>query len=286
MKQHIIRNRIKCVHCGDVLVSKHRHDFKTCKCGKVSVDGGLDYLKRTFDERFDFWELSELIDYEDDYTIVENALRQKEFKSNCNFCNSDKVLLYKGNGKYIYGLDFLGYKCDECKKIYIFSDIKFIYQSRVFVIADTHFSHTNIIKYSNRPFNNVEEMNETIIKNWNSVVGKEDIVYHLGDFTIDNDNIKNIVNKLNGIIFLIRGNHDGKSIKFYDEVGLDILPTKTIINKKYILSHRPLEDNEIPKGLINLHGHIHNSNLDERFNKDIHQCVSVEKIDYKPRIIS
>lgn len=46
MKERIIRNAIKCNCCGDIIESTDVHDFKTCKCGKVSVDGGKDYLKR------------------------------------------------------------------------------------------------------------------------------------------------------------------------------------------------------------------------------------------------
>ncbi len=42
----LIRNSARCRRCGDHVVSKHRHDFVTCKCGKISVDGGLDYLRR------------------------------------------------------------------------------------------------------------------------------------------------------------------------------------------------------------------------------------------------
>ena len=52
----------------------------------------------------------------------------------------------------------------------------------IYVIADTHFYHNNIIKYCNRPFEDVEKMNELIINKWNSVVSNEDIVLHLGDF--------------------------------------------------------------------------------------------------------
>ena len=55
----IYSNKIKCNFCGDVIESKHRHDFETCKCGRVSVDGGHDYLRRCFKEEGDYEELSE-----------------------------------------------------------------------------------------------------------------------------------------------------------------------------------------------------------------------------------
>lgn len=58
----IVKNAIKCDRCGDVIESKFRHDFKTCKCGAVSVDGGHDYLKRSFCEGVGFTDLSEVTD--------------------------------------------------------------------------------------------------------------------------------------------------------------------------------------------------------------------------------
>lgn len=159
--------------------------------------------------------------------------------------------------------------------------------SKIYFIADTHLSHNNIIKYCNRPFNNIADMNETIINNWNKVVTNNDIVYHLGDFTINHDGLKEVVSKLNGKIYLIRGNHDGKSIKFYNNIGLEVLPTQTKLDKyKLILSHKPLMDKQIPIGYKNIHGHIHNVKLNPEFNEEIHICVSVEMINYKPISIS
>lgn len=60
MKKKIIKNAAKCNICGDVIKSKHTHDFKTCKCGTISVDGGHEYLKRSYKKsRDEFTDLSE-----------------------------------------------------------------------------------------------------------------------------------------------------------------------------------------------------------------------------------
>lgn len=54
----IIVNKIKCVHCGDVIESKTTHDFKWCSCGSVAVDGGKSYLKRASKDKDDYIEMS------------------------------------------------------------------------------------------------------------------------------------------------------------------------------------------------------------------------------------
>ena len=91
--------------------------------------------------------------------------------------------------------------------------------------ADTHFYHANIIKYCKRPYDTVDEMNEALIDNWNSVVGVKDTVYHLGDFSWGNaEVIKTILDKLNGKRkYFIPGNHD------------NVNHLKRIMNPKYIL---------------------------------------------------
>lgn len=55
---------------------------------------------------------------------------------------------------------------------------------RTFFTSDTHFNHANIIHFCNRPFKDVEQMNETIIANWNNVISQDDTVFHLGDYNI------------------------------------------------------------------------------------------------------
>lgn len=69
---------------------------------------------------------------------------------------------------------------------------------KIFVISDLHLGHANIIKMCNRPFRNVEEMDKEIIKRWNSVVGHQDLVYVVGDFSFKGKNAEHYLDKLNG----------------------------------------------------------------------------------------
>lgn len=159
----------------------------------------------------------------------------------------------------------------------------------IYFISDTHFHHSNIIKYCNRPFKDINEMNETIISNRNSSITKDDIVYHLGDFCLSNDDeIKNIFNRLNGNKILIRGNHDRKPVKFYENIGFEVLTHALIVLDEYklMLSHVPLPDVKVPVGYINLHGHIHNKKISDDYPKNYsenrHINLSVDSTDFKP----
>ena len=89
--------------------------------------------------------------------------------------------------------------------------------SKVFFTSDTHFYHGNIIRFCNRPFKDVDMMNETIISNWNNTVGQDDIVFHLGDFCLGGSaEWTRMLDRLNGRIYLIMGNHDLKKVTIYD----------------------------------------------------------------------
>ena len=79
---------------------------------------------------------------------------------------------------------------------------------RTWVVSDTHFGHTNVIKYDTRPFKDVQHMNEVLVANWNSVVRPGDVVWHLGDVARNLEEAARIVPRLNGNIMLVRGNHD------------------------------------------------------------------------------
>ena len=152
----------------------------------------------------------------------------------------------------------------------------------MFFIADTHFNHENIIKYCNRPFNNAQEMNEYIIKKWNSVVTEKDIVYHLGDVGFGTtEQLKELIGKLKGTKILIRGNHDFKrGVNGWKEIGFSEVYKKKLILNNLVLTHEPIQDLE--ENQINVFGHIHDKPLDEIFQKNNHICVSCDIIDYTP----
>ena len=154
-----------------------------------------------------------------------------------------------------------------------------------YIIADTHFGHKNIINYENRPFNSVQEMDETLIRLWNEVVNKEDIVYVLGDFTLSRRKvvISNLANKLNGRKILIMGNHDTRKPKDYIECGFEVATRKPImVEPGVILMHEPFVDPSlIVDNYIYFFGHVHMNHtlMDEYYNC---MCVSVERINYRP----
>ena len=150
---------------------------------------------------------------------------------------------------------------------------------KVFFISDTHFDHENIIKYEDRPFKSIEEMNKQIIKNWNNTVKKNDKIFILGDFAFGNkERIREIISGLNGYKALVIGNHDMYPESFWREAGMFEVSKYPIIYKDFwILSHNPLYMND-SMPYCNIHGHIHSRKMEgnKYFN------VSVECIDYKP----
>lgn len=89
--------------------------------------------------------------------------------------------------------------------------------STTFFTADTHFGHANIIRYTGRPFGSANHMDEALVANWNSVVGPDDEVYHLGDFALSNvEPCQRIMDRLHGKIYLIKGNHEKTALACAD----------------------------------------------------------------------
>lgn len=155
--------------------------------------------------------------------------------------------------------------------------------SKVFFIADTHFGHKNIIEYENRPFQSVEEMDNTLIDNWNKTVKKLEKVYMLGDFGLSNkQRIKEIVSILKGYKVLVLGNHDKcYSYSWWKTAGFDeVIQYPVIYNEWFILSHEPVYINSnMP--YANIYGHVHSNPSYADFSAQSF-CVSAERINYTP----
>lgn len=160
--------------------------------------------------------------------------------------------------------------------------------NNTFVISDTHFSHKNIVKFNTpegvkvRPWDNTEEMDEELVRRWNSVVRPNDKVYHLGDVVI-NRSALTIMNRLNGDKVLIKGNHDIFKLKDYTPYFRDIRASHVF--DKFVMTHIPIHESQLERFKMNIHGHLHTNNimmsgtntLDQRY-----KCVCVEQINYTP----
>lgn len=160
----------------------------------------------------------------------------------------------------------------------------------IYFTSDTHFGHQRIIDLCNRPFSTVDEMNEALIDNWNSVVNPADTVYHLGDFVMGPfvETMK-LVDRLNGLIYLVPGNHDRVSRAYphrtgehfwrdfdiYNEYEIEIIGERVYgfrlmnIPVPVNMSHYPYvgdshnedrfkELRPVDDGNWLLHGHVHN----------------------------
>ena len=154
----------------------------------------------------------------------------------------------------------------------------------IFFTADTHFGHENIMRHCNRPFDNIEEHDATLINNWNNVVKKGDRVYHLGDFCFKSKNrIEEITDQLNGQIYLINGNHD-KDVErsadcfvwIKDYFELNVLH-KTYKQKICLFHYACRVWNSSHYDSWQLYGHSHGSLKDDEHAKSFDVGVDVHK---------
>jgi calcineurin-like phosphoesterase family protein len=153
---------------------------------------------------------------------------------------------------------------------------------KTFVISDPHFHHNNIIRYCNRPFSSVENMNSSLIINWNNVVGTDDLVVVNGDFMMGKYDL-GIFNYLKGKKILVKGNHDHKATY---ELGWesvhDIFEFRDN-GKKVVMCHYPIEIwNEQSHSSVHLYGHVHDKSVGHKPNR---HNICVEKINYTPQNI-
>lgn len=167
--------------------------------------------------------------------------------------------------------------------------------SKIYIISDHHFYHSNIIQYQRKEFNNVIEMNEHIINCHNSVVESDDIVIFLGDFCFKKSSRKNLLKQMNGHKYLLLGNHDDEDlIRCYGNLGFEgIFANAVKIDDKF-LSHYPLRQNEFDNFNFNLlikefnsseginyHGHLHTKDVEQK--PFVNVCCEAQ--NYKPLLI-
>lgn len=140
--------------------------------------------------------------------------------------------------------------------------------SETFFIGDTHFGHQNILTYEPiaRPFATVEEMNEAIVDRWNSVVGKFDKVYHVGDFCMGGRENIAIADRLNGQKRLVMGNHDAYPAELYLKYFKSI--HGVLFWNDCILTHVPVHPANLQhRSTYNIHGHLHSKRVETAGNE-------------------
>lgn len=164
---------------------------------------------------------------------------------------------------------------------------------KIFVISDTHFCHAKVLTFTGkdgsliRPnFKSVDDMDNTIIQNWNKTVTANDIVYHLGDVTFGNikSNLARIMPQLAGTKRLILGNHDYNA-KDYQPYFQKIMSWRQFgkeFSRPIVLCHFPLHIDSFAYraggNALCVHGHIHEKSV----NDSRYVNVAVEKTNYTP----
>lgn len=134
---------------------------------------------------------------------------------------------------------------------------------RKLYISDWHYGHANVLGFDNRPFVNVEQMNEELIRRWNNAVSDGDLVYILGDmFWCSPKQATPIMEQLNGQKILVKGNHDRWHDSKFDKlfVKIDEYIETEDNGRKVVLCHYPIPcfKNHF-YGWVHLYGHVHNS---------------------------
>lgn len=160
----------------------------------------------------------------------------------------------------------------------------------IYFISDTHFGHYNIIRLCNRPFSSLEEMNETLIENWNRKVTNRDTIYILGDLFFRATEVTPILERLKGQKHLIVGNHDSSWMKDVDlnryfkrvELMMELHDGK----RQMTLCHYPMLSWRADQKTYMLYGHIHNNIQDDYWPLILRRPrmlnASVEVNNYEP----
>lgn len=154
----------------------------------------------------------------------------------------------------------------------------------IWLISDTHLNHANFINFEvdgipARPFKTVEEMNETLIENWNRVVKEQDHIWHLGDVIMGpKQEYPKILSRLKGKKRMLLGNHDQlkgtELMKYFQKVEL----WRIFKEHNFLCTHVPIHPVGFRKVQFNVHGHLHHNTVDDP--RYLNVCV--EHTGYAP----
>jgi calcineurin-like phosphoesterase family protein len=151
----------------------------------------------------------------------------------------------------------------------------------IWLTADNHFCHRNILVHCSRAFTSVEEMDETMVRRWNEVVGQDDEVWHLGDFSLGRSEVvAKFLARLNGRVHLIWGNHDSEQVRRMPQWASSQPYAEIKVDNTYlVLFHYAMRTwNRIGRGAIHLYGHSHNKLPGDSQSLD----VGVDAWDFRP----
>ena len=172
--------------------------------------------------------------------------------------------------------------------------------TNTFLYSDPHFGHQGVCNFTRndgsplRPWDNAEEMDEALVERFNKVVGPKDKVYFLGDVAMRKPGLQ-VVNRLNGDLVLIKGNHDIFDLKDYLSVGFRDVRACHVLSGM-ILTHIPVHHSSLARFGTNIHGHLHANRVYKARGVDVrtgevlygnqidplYHCVCVEQTDYTP----
>lgn len=156
--------------------------------------------------------------------------------------------------------------------------------SNVFFTADLHLGHKGIVEFIHaptgepmRPWDDIDEMNEALIANWNKTVGPKDKVYVLGDVVM-NRRCMPLIGRLQGRKTLVGGNHDTMRAREYAEYFEEQKGCIDFSKERWVLTHIPVHPCQLERWKANVHGHMHANKVDD----PRYLCVSVEHTNYTP----
>lgn len=156
-----------------------------------------------------------------------------------------------------------------------------------FILSDLHFGHSKIIEYARKEFKTIEEHDDHIVNQWNSVVSRSDKALILGDVSFKKDTLLRL-NEMHGLKYLVAGNHDLFSVtrfqNYFHDVKGAINWTDPTHNLRIVFTHIPIHPGQLERWNLNIHGHTHfhrvhtNKKIDHRYLN-----VCCEALDFTPQ---